>query len=591
MELCGFTGTGPLLLNPYLFYKYCIVFRFLFCYNRWIIELRIIMSDNNGELRAMKGNIWDHWPMPEYEPRESQKIAAEWMADLPAHIKYVMCEIPVGGGKSPLALTYAGFCAGGIGTSYILTPQRILQRQYEESFDRALIASVYGKSNYDCHTKIGLDCDIGDDIKPKCMNCPAKAAFGEAISTPNMVLNYKLALLYSELLPDDMFPRRDLMVFDECHTLEGHLVDHRALTVTERRCKELNLVFPNVTELKDAYEWIKGEYWDTLTTQFNILNDSVLAIDNRNEFSSGSSLTADEIRTKKKHKEYKRHRELIRKIIRKDMDQVNREYVLIRDKTNFMFKELYGKNIFKNILLPKADKFLFLSSTILNKESYCNDLGIPMEETEMISLPSEFDTENRPVYFMPTMKMAYGWDKKEKQSDRNKMVSKIVKLCNIHAEDSGIIHSGSFRIAKWLVEELRDKIPHKIIDHNPDSDNNRDDVVEMFTDNQGKEPMLLISPSITEGLDLKEDAARFAIFAKVPYPYMGDQWVKKRMELSNEWYQRQAMIAIIQGGGRVVRTNEDWGNTYILDESFNFLWFKMKRHTPTWWKQGFVKVK
>lgn len=549
------------------------------------------MTDELRPMSPRKTNIWDHWPMKNFEPRESQKIAGEWMASLPAHIKYVLCEIPVGGGKSPLALTYSGFCAGGMGTSYILTPQRILQRQYEESFDRALLASVYGKSNYDCHTKPGLDCDIGDDIKPKCINCPAKMAFTDASYNPNMVLNYKLALLYSEILPNEMFPKRDLMVFDECHTLEGHLVDHRALAITERRCKELGIVFPKHDNLKDAHNWLREEYSTVLNDHFNSLTNSILQIDSRHEFDSADSLTADEIRLKKKHKEYKRHKELIRRVIRKDIEQVESEFVLIVDKNRMTFKELYGKNLFKSILLPKADKFLFLSSTILNKDAYCKDLGIPAEETEMISLPSEFDTDNRPVYFMPTIKMSYGWDKKDKQTERDKMIDKIVKLCNVHAEDSGIIHSGSFKIAQWLVDELKGKVPHKILDHNPDSDNNRDDVVEEFTDNNGKTPMLLISPSITEGLDLKDDRARFAIFAKVPYPYMGDQWVKKRMELSSEWYQRQAMIAIIQGGGRVVRTSDDWGNTYILDKSFDFLWFKMSKNIPKWWKDGFVKTK
>ena len=69
--------------------------------------------------------------------------------------------------------------------------------------------------------------------------------------------------------------------------------------------------------------------------------------------------------------------------------------------------------------------------------------------------------------------------------------------------------------------------------------------------------MVLISPSLTEGLDLKEDLGRFSIFVKVPYPFLGDEWVKRRLELSDEWYQRQAFQNIVQGGGRVVRTPDD----------------------------------
>jgi Rad3-related DNA helicase len=61
------------------------------------------------------------------------------------------------------------------------------------------------------------------------------------------------------------------------------------------------------------------------------------------------------------------------------------------------------------------------------------------------------------------------------------------------------------------------------------------------------------------------------------------------MDLSSEWYQRQAMISIIQAGGRSVRSKEDWANTYILDASFNFLWSRFKKLTPEWWKEAFTR--
>jgi len=103
-------------------------------------------------------------------------------------------------------------------------------------------------------------------------------------------------------------------------------------------------------------------------------------------------------------------------------------------------------------------------------------------------------------------------------------------------------------------------------------------------------PSILISPSITEGLDLVDDLARFAIFAKVPFGYMGDQWIKRRMQMSNEWYQRRAVISIIQGGGRVVRSKEDWGVVYILDESWGFLYNQTRNRIPQWWKDAYQRM-
>jgi Rad3-related DNA helicase len=274
-----------------------------------------------------------------------------------------------------------------------------------------------------------------------------------------------------------------------------------------------------------------------------------------------------------------------------DYENLQDHYVLINNDAFFQFKEIYGARLFEQILKPKANRFMFMSSTILNFDSYCSDIGLDPERTQTLSLESEFDPANRPVYFIPTSKMSYGWNKKENSPIRDRMTNRIKKLAEIYKDDSGVIHTGSFQIAKWLIGELEGNIPHEIITHSQDEGETRDECIEKFTANKGKTPMILISPSVTEGLDLVGDTARFAIFAKVPYPFLGDAWVKRRMDLSDEWYQRQTMIQIIQGGGRVVRGPDDWGDVYILDESFAYLWYKYKQHTPNWWKEAFTKTK
>jgi Rad3-related DNA helicase len=56
--------------------------------------------------------------------------------------------------------------------------------------------------------------------------------------------------------------------------------------------------------------------------------------------------------------------------------------------------------------------------------------------------------------------------------------------------------------------------------------------------------------------------------------------------MSSKWYARQAMVAILQGCGRVVRSEDDWGFTYILDSNFGFLYKQMKNRVPVWWKDA-----
>lgn len=533
---------------------------------------------NNLETRKME----DYWnkALPSFNPRPSQKHIMNWINNLPSNIKYIMCEMPVGGGKSPLALAYSSYINNGMGNSFILTPQKTLQKQYEESFDSKIISSIYGRSNYTCEPK-NTDCDTGGNIKPVCELCPAKVARDIALSSPNMILNYSIALTYFKYLRNRINPR-DLIVFDECHTLESHLVEFSSINVSENKCKQYNVKFKKPKNVDDALNWLNNNYLKAVESKAYKLRQKIKAMDDR----SNLKLSKSDITTIKLYKSTTEHIEQLTELLSMDRELIEKVYVLVSDKTFFKFKELYGKNNFKNLVYPKANRFLFMSSTILDKEGFCNDLGINPKESAMISVDSEFNVKNREVIFKPVTKMNYGWNKPERTNDRKKMISVINHVLEHHSNQSGIIHTGSFQIASWLVENIKSE--HEIVHHNPDIDVSRDDAIDYYLNNAEHKPLLLISPSITEGMDLNNDRGRFALIAKVPYPYLGDAWIKRRMELSKNWYNRQTITGIIQGCGRVVRSSNDWGHVYILDGSFEYLYNQTSNIIPKWWKDGLI---
>jgi Rad3-related DNA helicase len=237
-----------------------------------------------------------------------------------------------------------------------------------------------------------------------------------------------------------------------------------------------------------------------------------------------------------------------------------------------------------------GNRFLFMSSTILDYEGFCRDLGIDPDDAVFYDVGSEFPPAHRTVVYDPKARMSYGWDQDKNITGRRRMVKEVYAILDRHKDESGIIHTGSFKMAKWLIDEIKDDVKHKIFHHNKINDNDfvdRNDEINEFL--ACKTPAVLISPSSTEGLDLKDELARFAIFIKVPFASLQDQWVKRRMELSNEWYQRQALINIIQGGGRIVRSKEDWGVVYILDESWSYLFRRSFRMIPKWWMDSYNK--
>lgn len=100
-------------------------------------------------------------------------------------------------------------------------------------------------------------------------------------------------------------------------------------------------------------------------------------------------------------------------------------------------------------------------------------------------------------------------------------------------------------------------------------------------------PTVMLSPSIAEGFSFDDDLARFQIIAKVPYPYLGDRQVKAKMEIDREWYTLQTVMTVLQACGRIVRSDEDHGSTYILDHDFIRLYTDNTKFFPKWFRDAF----
>lgn len=528
--------------------------------------------------------IIDFWSLKDLNKpmRPNQQKVLQWMEIQSA--KFLVVQSPVGSGKSSLGMTYSSYLTNGIGSSFILTPQKILQKQYESSFKHRNIFSLYGKSNYPCNQK-KTNCEIGGILKPDCDNCKYKTELKASVKSKDLVLNYSLALSMFKYNPE-LYQKRKLMIMDECHTLERHLTEFDSVIISDSRCKQINVNFNASRNFSDLIKWIRNSYVPKLITKLEQLEQQTHHI---TDGCFSNELTSEEEELLKQQEELQDHHDSICEIvIANKQDFVEQEYVLISGDGFHKIKRLTGKSGFSKFLEPMAEKFIFMSATIIDVDEFCKNLGLNKEDVSFIDIDSDFPSENRPVFYIPCMKVNKDWKNDENNKSRQFLLTTVKDLLNVHKEESGIIHSGNFDMAKWLVEELTNEVDHLIFSHNPDSGDNRDEVITAFM--KSKKPSILISPSITEGLDLYDDLSRFAIFTKIPYPYLGDQWVAKRMNMSQQWYSLQALINVLQGCGRVVRSSTDKGSVYILDSCWDMLYNKSKHKIPDWWKQSYKKV-
>jgi Rad3-related DNA helicase len=126
-----------------------------------------------------------------------------------------------------------------------------------------------------------------------------------------------------------------------------------------------------------------------------------------------------------------------------------------------------------------------------------------------------------------------------------------------------VVHNcGNYKVANFLNRSI---LNSRLLFHK-DADSKLK-ILRMHQETE--DPTVLVSPSMGEGVDLSDDLSRFQIFCKVPFPYLGDEVTKRRMERDPMWYSVQTARNVIQATGRSVRNSSDFAVTYILDSCWD----------------------
>jgi Rad3-related DNA helicase len=100
---------------------------------------------------------------------------------------------------------------------------------------------------------------------------------------------------------------------------------------------------------------------------------------------------------------------------------------------------------------------------------------------------------------------------------------------------------------------------------------------------QKKDDSIFLSVRYEEGISLDGPEYPMNIIAKVPFPHLGDAWIKARNKLDNQqWYNTTTAMLLQQSCGRTTRGPDDFSETWILDQSFSSLYFRNKKLFLPW---------
>lgn len=260
--------------------------------------------------------------------------------------------------------------------------------------------------------------------------------------------------------------------------------------------------------------------------------------------------------------------------------------------------------IMNKFFYSKTKHVLLTSGTWVCPESLFKLYGLP-NDTEFIKIPSTFDPKRRPIYVVDNndeytnysakdddgIEYIYKTEKGTKRFARE--VDHIINslrrhIKNTYKENANIIiHCHTFDIAKRLAENSR-LVDNKFLIHLPGGSMSienkhtgfsvavvdKDSLIQTIKE-QPNSDFILLSPSISEGVDFKDKIARAQIILKRPIPYLGDAYVRSYykgnpdvgIEADPDYLDRVCYTMMTQQYGRIMRSEKDWGITVIMDQS------------------------
>ena len=506
---------------------------------------------------------------PYKEPRDQQETAIDDILRTFKEKRFYALEAGTGVGKSAIGYTAArklleeippeGYEAGAI----FVTTQKLLQDQYEKDFRKFNMKSIKSSSNYQCKYKKHNTCAVGqaelrtvdkeDRYWKTCtFSCTYKNAKRDFLDSSLSVTNFPYLMTESNY--SGGIKPRQLLIIDEAHNVETELSKFIEVSVSQKFCKTmLKLPFPDIKTHHQAYVWIRDVYWPKLESYCKHVKTTLDKFQgvkaNLDKFVSLSK----QLQMTESH--YKKIKQFL-SVHTKENWIFDIEQSQIQGMKKIVFKPIDVSEFAEQYLFRLGHKVLFMSATLLDGGKFMQSLGVKNENAGSMSLPSPFPTKNRPILHVPMGRMTAA----EIDKTLPTVVEAVKKILEQHKGEKGIIHTHSYKISNYIKRNIKSK---RLLF--PES-HNRDEVLRKHL--RSKQATVLVSPSMTEGVDLAGDASRFQVLCKIPYPFLGDKLVKKRMHKWKWWYPFQTTKTIIQSIGRSIRSEDDTAVTYILDSDW-----------------------
>ena len=531
-----------------------------------------------------------YFPLP--KPRKNQEVVIREIDKVfKSGKKVIILEAPVGSGKSPIAMTFAL----ASGDAHIITPRKSLQDQYHEDFSKDVVL-MKGRNAYPCtfeallpfYRKVTADIRSGMVRNPahgedNCATAPCRnneTIWKSCIENGNKPCPYQVAIevaqgheavvhnIHSFIFQTKFggkFERRKLLVVDEAHEIENAIRGF----ITKKVSVNVPLQSDDVPTSDVIGDWCDFLRQDRFVPQ-ETQTDYVRKMEDESYESE--------------HEKYLSRIEVLRESYGEQGKgfTVKRTPVMLGNTVRGTSFEFIPHSIglaAQRHLFDYGEQVLLMSGTIYDKDLYCRCVGLNPADVHFIRIPSSFPIQNRPIY----LKKAYQVDTSHRNWNDNfgEMVEKIQSILGIFSDVKGLIHVPSYDAMYQIADAV---VGGRVVVHDRHDLSQK---LQEFYASTGNG--VFISPICQQGVDFKGDRARFQIVTRVPYANTSDEFMSYKVQNDFNWYNYQALITFGQMIGRVNRSDDDFGATFLLDERFTkFVGGRNAAKLPKWLRDAFI---
>ena len=516
-------------------------------------------------------------------PRQKQVKAIQYIEQaFNAGFKDVVIEAPTGSGKSMIASTACSWATqlktADIGSGgYILVLQKVLQDQLAGDLTKLSAgghraAMIKSAVEYECRNF--KKCSIGMAKHCQCLSagsCAYRRAKSSFISAEVGVTNYAYFLAERQYVGD--LKTRGILCLDEVQHLSQVVTRHIGLQVNKEALKDYAPTLDEeellrLNTLLDFATWVHDKYVPAAKDRAAVL----------------MSLAESDERAVQRAFEVDQHASQALNFSERVLNGSGQDgWVFWREDGKRNNVTLYARPLtacpYFEQLFGGFPLRVYLSAYPGAKGPFCRDLGLDPTKVAWLKLSSSFPVENRPVHMIPVGSMG----RRSQEQTLPGVLKMIVKILDKEPE-RGLIHTHSYALSEIIVQHLSlTKHATRLVC--PKTAEAREDALKQHADTPGS---VLVSPSVYEGFDFKDDLARWGIITKCPYPSLGDKQVEAKSQQDPTWYAVETLKAFLQACGRICRSETDFGRMYVLDDDARRLLKEYKAYVPTWFLDAVV---